>query len=73
MLQFSLQLNTFTICTQIGELQASLLYRPPDLNRNITEIFGKLIDIYRGEIKFCIIGCLLLCSLGDLKSCGCCL
>ncbi|KAH7688805.1 DNA polymerase family X beta-like protein [Dioscorea alata] len=25
----------------------SSLYRPPDLNRNITEIFGKLIDIYR--------------------------
>ncbi|XP_039116525.1 DNA polymerase lambda isoform X4 [Dioscorea cayenensis subsp. rotundata] len=25
----------------------STLYRPPDLNRNITEIFGKLIDIYR--------------------------
>ncbi|KAJ0986698.1 hypothetical protein J5N97_005054 [Dioscorea zingiberensis] len=23
------------------------LYSPPDLNRNITEIFGKLIDIYR--------------------------
>ncbi|KAL6547231.1 hypothetical protein OROMI_022952 [Orobanche minor] len=25
----------------------SLLYSPPDLNRNITEIFGKLINIYR--------------------------
>ncbi|KAJ0986699.1 hypothetical protein J5N97_005055 [Dioscorea zingiberensis] len=25
------------------------LYSPPDLNRNITEIFGKLIDIYRGD------------------------
>ncbi|CAI9092837.1 OLC1v1028178C1 [Oldenlandia corymbosa var. corymbosa] len=25
----------------------SLLYNPPDLNRNITEIFGKLINIYR--------------------------
>ncbi|CAA2955252.1 DNA polymerase lambda isoform X1 [Olea europaea subsp. europaea] len=25
----------------------SLLYKPPDLNRNITEVFGKLIDIYR--------------------------
>ncbi|XP_062159840.1 DNA polymerase lambda isoform X2 [Alnus glutinosa] len=31
----------------IGALQASLLYSPPDLNKNITEIFGKLIDIYR--------------------------
>lgn len=26
---------------------ASLPYHPPDLNRNITEIFGKLINIYR--------------------------
>ncbi|KAJ4838618.1 hypothetical protein Tsubulata_019381 [Turnera subulata] len=26
---------------------ASLPYSPPDLNRNITEIFGKLINIYR--------------------------
>lgn len=25
----------------------SSLYKPPDLNRNITEIFGKLINIYR--------------------------
>ncbi|KAL9424002.1 hypothetical protein AB3S75_035982 [Citrus x aurantiifolia] len=25
----------------------SLLYNPPDLNKNITEIFGKLINIYR--------------------------
>lgn len=30
-------------------LQPSLLYSPPDLNKNITEIFGKLINIYRGE------------------------
>ncbi|KAL2476569.1 DNA polymerase lambda (POLL) [Abeliophyllum distichum] len=28
-------------------LDVSLLYKPPDLNRNITNIFGKLIDIYR--------------------------
>ncbi|XP_077222748.1 DNA polymerase lambda (POLL) [Tasmannia lanceolata] len=27
--------------------ESSLLYKPPDLNRNITEIFGKLINIYR--------------------------
>lgn len=27
--------------------EASLLYDPPDLNRNITDIFKKLIDIYR--------------------------
>lgn len=74
MLYFSLQLNIFTICIQIGALQSSLLYSPPDLNKNITEIFGRLIDIYRGEILFCIIGCLLLlCSLGDLMSCGYCL
>ncbi|XP_059448061.1 DNA polymerase lambda isoform X2 [Corylus avellana] len=31
----------------IGALQSSLLYSPPDLNKNITEIFGRLIDIYR--------------------------
>ncbi|CAN1187615.1 DNA polymerase lambda [Linum perenne] len=28
-------------------LQLSLEYNPPDLNKNITEIFGKLINIYR--------------------------
>ncbi|KAK1316374.1 hypothetical protein QJS10_CPA05g01897 [Acorus calamus] len=26
----------------------SSIYNPPDLNRNITEIFGRLINIYRG-------------------------
>ncbi|CAH9095366.1 unnamed protein product [Cuscuta europaea] len=26
---------------------SSLLYKPPDLNKNVTEIFGKLINIYR--------------------------
>lgn len=31
------------------------MYRPPDLNRNITEVFKKLIDIYRGEIQFCVV------------------
>ncbi|KAK4429877.1 DNA polymerase lambda [Sesamum alatum] len=31
----------------VSSCDTSLLYRPPDLNRNITEIFGKLIDIYR--------------------------
>ncbi|XP_041015457.1 DNA polymerase lambda isoform X1 [Juglans microcarpa x Juglans regia] len=31
----------------VGALQTSLPYSPPDLNRNITEIFKKLIDIYR--------------------------
>ncbi|KAK9277165.1 hypothetical protein L1049_006704 [Liquidambar formosana] len=30
-----------------GALLSSLPYSPPDLNRNITEIFGKLINIYR--------------------------
>lgn len=28
-------------------MQTSMPYSPPDLNRNITEIFGKLINIYR--------------------------
>ncbi|XP_051122021.1 DNA polymerase lambda isoform X2 [Andrographis paniculata] len=32
---------------EVSLSDASLLYSPPDLNRNITEIFGKLIDIYR--------------------------
>ncbi|KAJ8569846.1 hypothetical protein K7X08_006423 [Anisodus acutangulus] len=27
--------------------ESSSLYKPPDLNRNITQIFGKLINIYR--------------------------
>ncbi|KAL0336196.1 UNVERIFIED_CONTAM: DNA polymerase lambda [Sesamum radiatum] len=31
----------------VSSSDTSLLYSPPDLNRNITEIFGKLIDIYR--------------------------
>ncbi|KAH6809551.1 DNA polymerase lambda [Perilla frutescens var. frutescens] len=31
----------------VSSSDASLLYSPPDMNRNITEIFGKLIDIYR--------------------------
>ncbi|KAI3810651.1 hypothetical protein L1987_20273 [Smallanthus sonchifolius] len=33
--------------SSISAPDASLLYHPPDLNRNITEIFGKLINIYR--------------------------
>lgn len=34
---------------QVATSGSSLVYSPPDLNRNITEIFGKLINIYRGE------------------------
>ncbi|CAI0627536.1 unnamed protein product [Linum tenue] len=30
-----------------SNMDLSLEYNPPDLNRNITEIFGKLINIYR--------------------------
>ncbi|KAF8039968.1 hypothetical protein BT93_B2242 [Corymbia citriodora subsp. variegata] len=30
-----------------GLQQSSLIYNPPNLNRNLTEIFGKLINIYR--------------------------
>ena len=48
---FFLQLNTFTIFNQVDTMQTSLLYSPPDLNRTITEIFGKLVNIYRGETK----------------------
>ncbi|XP_016498805.1 DNA polymerase lambda-like isoform X1 [Nicotiana tabacum] len=31
----------------VGTSDSSSLYKPPDLNRNITQIFGKLINIYR--------------------------
>ncbi|XP_019055096.1 PREDICTED: DNA polymerase beta isoform X2 [Nelumbo nucifera] len=31
----------------VNTSELALCYNPPDLNRNITEIFGKLIDIYR--------------------------
>ncbi|KAL3631061.1 hypothetical protein CASFOL_024045 [Castilleja foliolosa] len=33
--------------TAVSSSDTSLLYSPPDMNRNITEIFGKLINIYR--------------------------
>ncbi|XP_020082592.1 DNA polymerase lambda-like isoform X1 [Ananas comosus] len=33
--------------TGLSEHPTSSLYSPPDLNKNITEIFGKLINIYR--------------------------
>ncbi|KAI5352454.1 hypothetical protein L3X38_005345 [Prunus dulcis] len=32
---------------QITALQSAVPYNPPDLNKNITQIFGKLINIYR--------------------------
>ncbi|KAG5604384.1 hypothetical protein H5410_025876 [Solanum commersonii] len=31
----------------VGTSDSSSLYKPPDLNRNITQIFGKLLNIYR--------------------------
>ncbi|KAJ0796255.1 putative DNA-directed DNA polymerase [Helianthus annuus] len=39
--------NTDGQQTSVGAQNASLPYHPPDLNRSITEIFGKLINIYR--------------------------
>lgn len=36
---------------QITALQSAVPYNPPDLNKNITQIFGKLINIYRGGIS----------------------
>lgn len=36
---------------QVGTSDSSSLYKPPDLNRNITQIFGKLLNIYRGRIS----------------------
>lgn len=41
----------------VGTLQSLLLYNAPDLNRNITEIFGKLINIYRGKTSMDIFVC----------------
>ncbi|ONK62816.1 uncharacterized protein A4U43_C07F8430 [Asparagus officinalis] len=38
---------TFEASKEADASQLSSLYSPPDLNRNITEIFGKLINIYR--------------------------
>ncbi|PQQ03975.1 DNA polymerase lambda isoform X1 [Prunus yedoensis var. nudiflora] len=32
---------------QVTALQSAVPYSPPDLNKNITQIFGKLINIYR--------------------------
>ncbi|CAN6477651.1 unnamed protein product [Victoria cruziana] len=32
---------------ETSDKDASSLYKPPDLNRNVTDIFGKLINIYR--------------------------
>ncbi|XP_019164740.1 PREDICTED: DNA polymerase lambda isoform X1 [Ipomoea nil] len=38
----------FYPCDEAAETsKSSLLYEPPNLNRNITKIFGKLVDIYR--------------------------
>ncbi|KAM3706490.1 hypothetical protein ACJW31_03G155400 [Castanea mollissima] len=36
----------------VDTMQTSLPYSPPDLNRNITEIFGKLVNIYRDRRSF---------------------
>ncbi|KAL8518941.1 hypothetical protein ACS0TY_010051 [Phlomoides rotata] len=36
-----------TLDTAVSSSNTSLLYSPPDMNRSITQIFGKLIDIYR--------------------------
>lgn len=46
---------------QVTALESSTPYSPPDLNKDITEIFGKLINIYRGE-KLTDISVGLLCS-----------
>ncbi|XP_044489598.1 DNA polymerase lambda isoform X2 [Mangifera indica] len=39
--------NSSPDSTKSHNQDPSLLYSPPDLNKNITEIFGKLINIYR--------------------------
>ncbi|KAK1293128.1 hypothetical protein QJS10_CPB17g00588 [Acorus calamus] len=40
--------NPSTDISDASNVEISSVYNPPDLNRNITEIFGKLINIYRG-------------------------
>lgn len=40
---------------QVTPLQSSSPYSPPDLNSNITQIFGKLINIYRGEVQLVLV------------------
>ncbi|RZS07007.1 hypothetical protein BHM03_00037770 [Ensete ventricosum] len=40
--------RSYLVCYQADVSQSQSPYNPPDLNRNITEIFGKLINIYRG-------------------------
>ncbi|AAD39573.1 T10O24.13 [Arabidopsis thaliana] len=46
--------------------ESTSVYKPPDLNRNITEIFGKLINIYRGTISgVCILDYSLIVTLGE--------
>ncbi|XP_047959735.1 DNA polymerase lambda [Salvia hispanica] len=40
-------LSLDSVNRDVSSCDASSLYSPPDMNRNITEIFGKLIDIYR--------------------------
>ena len=42
-------LNESFCSKKVKLVQTSMSYSPPDLNKNITEIFGKLINIYRGE------------------------
>lgn len=46
---------------QVAALESTVPYSPPDLNRNITEIFGKLINIYRGGAY--VTSICLLCTL----------
>ena len=44
----NIKANTDTTTTKSTET-ALTFYNPPDLNKNITQIFGKLSDIYRGK------------------------
>ncbi|KAK1268341.1 hypothetical protein QJS04_geneDACA006827 [Acorus gramineus] len=39
--------NPSTDISDASNVEISSVYNPPDLNRNITEIFGRLINIYR--------------------------
>lgn len=63
---------TSLFVTKITAPDASLPYQPPDLNPNITQIFAKLINIYRGKFNHCtnyyeswFLMCLNFSALGD--------
>ncbi|XVE85005.1 hypothetical protein DITRI_Ditri17bG0057800 [Diplodiscus trichospermus] len=53
----------------VGIPTSSLPYSPKDFDKDITEVFGKLINIYGGETRFCLsyTGIPTICSYGFLS------